>query len=659
MTTPINEILVSIFDAADQGQIIDPVSAPQDNEPTSDGRDNVEVTAYGGITSIIDYVISTVGGDDTASLNGSPRNTSVNLGDGADVLNITTELLGGSISGSRFSGAAGNDTFNIIARGSGATTSTFEGGFGSDLINLTGNFSRVNVTGGADRDTLSFGEGSNFSTSFVGMGAEDDRVVDNGWAMNVSASSINGGGGDDYIDFGSSTADAGAQGTLFTGGAGDDSMYGTRIGENTMLAGAGDDFVQTFTDNDDLVGGGGCDTLILGDGADSALGGDGNDVVIAEDGQNTIDGGNNDDLVLGGVGDDSILGGADAGADTLVGAGDDDTIRGGSGNDIIFGDGANVQTANDFLFEQDFDLFGRDGNDVAIEAEYTNGLSASEIVNSITNGAAPAPAPGWRREDGTAPVPPGSETLVLTNGEGDCETGDIFAELNNAADESPYLDNAWRDAEFAQLTNNNQGNNLLFGDSGDDIVFGGDGNDTIDGGIDDDTIIGGRGVDSMTGGAGSDVFVQGFFASNNANASTYGTNWTVTWTTPGQAPDVVTDFQTTDNNGNAIDRIAFANAAAVTFSNANNEAFVVRDATGSANFSGWANGQVVVFRGEWSASNRRFATSNNGPDALAFVATQDGAALNGRLASSMDQSVVLLDVNDQTFTGANFFGTIA
>lgn len=92
-------------------------------------------------------------------------------------------------------------------------------------------------------------------------------------------------------------------------------------GHDTLVAGAGDDFVLGRNGNDRLEG---------GDGADVISGGAGHDALF---------GGNQDDVMSGGAGNDLVQG--DAGNDAMLGGLGDDTLNGGDGNDVILGDHGN------------------------------------------------------------------------------------------------------------------------------------------------------------------------------------------------------------------------------------------------------------------------------------------------------------------------------
>jgi hypothetical protein len=117
-------------------------------------------------------------------------------------------------------------------------------------------------------------------------------------------------------------------------GEGDDTVtgYGSRAAGLTVLAGSGDDQVDT---------GAGADVVIGGTGGDEVAGGDGRDQLFGNDGQDYVDGQDGGDLAVGGQGSDTLYG-LD-GRDTLAGGEGDDHLEGGEdGDELVGGAGADV-----------------------------------------------------------------------------------------------------------------------------------------------------------------------------------------------------------------------------------------------------------------------------------------------------------------------------
>lgn len=687
-----------------------PVISPNTNfigiADTSNGEDHVEVSAQSGETSILNFYIQTdenfnladpeAGGEDSVELFGSVFNTTVDLGGADDLLEINTGAFVGSVNSSIFRGGYGNDIIRMLASaGSSTTNSVIFGGFGGDLIELRRNFTNTSVQGGAGNDSVQFMDGGDFASSFIGMGADDDLIYDNDYVREYDGSSLNGGGGDDTITIAAGTTGEGTAGTLITGGGGDDVVHGTAYGENTLLGGAGADFLQTFEDNDSIIGGGSCDTILVGQGSDRAFGEAGLDVIFGQDGQNTLDGGTEADFILGGTGDERIFGGSGNGKDTLVGGAGNDTVKGDSGDDIIFGDGLNPQTAGRFF------IFGEDGtlvHGITEFGEEVRGFNYDvfDLVDYLEDGYVES---GWRERDGDY-VNDFVDVDAQLAKDGDCYTSDLRTEIENAYDlgvkffdeeyDNGEVDgNGWEEGEYERLTygpttdsdyNLERGRNLLHGDSGNDIIFGGGGRDTIYGGTGNDTIIGSAGSDRMWGGTGDatptnpdtgfDVFVQGLNSSFWIDEAIYeGGNWSFRWD-DGEFPDVIEDFEATvsDESTTVRDRIAFANAGidypyggSFYLVNTYDEddsgtGFDILDATGTPGLFDWDRADLIIFSGIYQAGS--FETQNNGRDALVLVVPLDSEYFADDFILG-SQAVVLMNAGDQNFQGANFFGHFA
>ena len=181
---------------------------------------------------------------------------------------------------------------------------------------------------------------------------------------------------DTGLGSGDSTADTDAidytlsDGDLLTQGDVDVTAYGTSGGDDTVnISGETYDFsylkfgqgADMFTggDGDDIVfGNRGADTLFGGAGDDELHGGRGADTINGNQGTDIIFGGRGADLIHGGKDDDNISG--ERGADMIYGDKGDDTIDPGDGKDTIFYNdgGTDPEAQNGFDTIVNFDAGG-------------------------------------------------------------------------------------------------------------------------------------------------------------------------------------------------------------------------------------------------------------------------------------------------------------
>ena len=682
---------------AQQNQTIAPGVAPVGVTPPTDAADTVVITSTGGNGTIQGFDVNSAGGNDTVSLNGSPNVTTLTLGEGNDILNIATSILGGSITSSNFAGAAGNDTFNILANGVGAAATSFGGGNGADLFNLQGNYDNVTVGGGADRDRIQFtAAGGKFTNSLFVLGAGDDTLQDQLFGIDVAGTTVEGGGEDDLIDLQASTAGTGAAGLSVGGGFGEDVIIGTKSGENTLRGGGNNDFLQAFAGNDSVSGGAGVDTIFVGKGNDNAFGGGESDLIFGEAGQDTLSGGDGADIVVGGDGEDLIFGNAefanDDADDTLVGGSGDDTAVAGSGDTWIFGDGVDalVGLYNPF----DIPLFNTIDWTVGVGTAAATFGAGNENIATVIPPAAGSVIPVPSLGDG---ITSSLEFWLAANPDLNPATIAKLAtvtkdQLQGLAD----IDNLLVDnlpglaANTLPVAPGNGGffvatalgDDSLQGNSGQDVIFGGASagkqgfllpipgfgpayftfgdwsidKDTIEGNGQNDVIMGGLGADSMSGGIGSDLFLQEYGASNVIAFSIIppsiglesGNNLNITFQGTGpDRVDVITDFQAADSIGGIVDQLSFEGWNGRLQNN-----------LGAAT-NGFLVGDVVLYSGIYNSVAGTFITTSNlaGPDVLAFKA--EGSAIIGGVdafdaGDFGDQAVVLLGASKEAFSIDNF-----
>lgn len=137
-----------------------------------------------------------------------------------------------------------------------------------------------------------------------------------------------------------------------SGGAGDDTLYGSLTARNVLDGGDGEDLLVGGDADDILVGGAGADEMIGGGGIDAAsydtAGGPisvdllspwlntGDAIGDSYDSIENLIGSSYGDSLFGDNGANVLNGGQ--GADTLYGRGGNDRIYGGAGNDVMIGD---------------------------------------------------------------------------------------------------------------------------------------------------------------------------------------------------------------------------------------------------------------------------------------------------------------------------------
>jgi Ca2+-binding RTX toxin-like protein len=329
---------------------------------------------------------------------------------------------------------------------------------------------------------------------------------------------LNGGGGDDRLDFEGldPTQDPTAGIDRLDGGEGNDQLNGgpARVPQepDILIGGEGTDtadFSQRTAplsiDLDDVrndgqageeddvradvegvIGGSDSDTLIGNDAANVLDGRDGDDMLVGLGGEDTLEGGDGNDTLVGGDGSDTLRG--VAGDDALAGGDGDDDLSGGGGSDSLEGEagddmlagGAGIDTLDggpgvDLLNGGGIGLIGGDGAD-----ELNGGPGADVLLGGPGND---------RLDGGLGPDQingeAGRDTLTYED-----RTNPVTVRLNGLPDdgEDGEGDNVATDVE---------------------IVLGGTVWDTLTGDSDANTLSGGPGEDFVDGNPGSDRLAGG------------------------------------------------------------------------------------------------------------------------------------------------------
>ncbi len=475
-----------------------------------------------------------IGGDGNDYLYGDDQNYTARIGDishektaGADVLSggDGRDLIFGVIGDDTIDGGSGADFID-----SGEGNDVVDGGGGNDII--SGAAGQDTLTGGAgsdviwgDRGIVSSGaynrdgfwyeldhsllwdsvlqrDTDNYLLAPQLVGVETYQLFD---GVN-NKDTLVGGAGDDYLN-GEGDHDAlfGGEGSDYlVGHHGDDYLYG---GANQDVI-YGDDELGEHFGQDDLYGGAGADKLFGGGGNDYLFGGDGDDL---------LDGGSGSDNLFGNAGVDLISGGD--GVDYLTGGRGDDTLSGGEGSDTFY---FNLGDGNDTVIDSTDDLQG----DVWV---FGAGISFEDI-NLHDTGAGTLLEVGsqdtiefehqlddskrWEFANESYMFASSSsddlhtnnqsETVFLYDGDDVVSTYGgvdvVFAGLGN---DTAYL-GLGDDSFYGE-----DGDDWAYGEEGDDTLYGGDGENALDGGSGDDTLNGGSQTDFLYGGDGQDELFGG------------------------------------------------------------------------------------------------------------------------------------------------------
>lgn len=275
----------------------------------TDGADSYAVTTNDT------YSLSFRGGSDY--LLSQAGTTTAYMGDGNDFVRIeggTVRAYGGLGSdrfvdfgtGARLNGGDGNDQFDVR----GATNYVFSGAAGDDRFNILTNTSAARMYGNDGNDVFS-GNSHRVSGLILG-GAGNDQFLDFG---NYAGATVTLGGGEgndlyrvdsnapatiaEYWNQGVDTVQISDGGTY---------TLGTNL-ERLFVVGGGTEGAQ-------LAGNGLANWIVGGSGGDTIDGGAGDDQLYGLRGDDSIGGGDGNDRIYGGLGIDSMAGGQ--GADTFV-----------------------------------------------------------------------------------------------------------------------------------------------------------------------------------------------------------------------------------------------------------------------------------------------------------------------------------------------------
>jgi trimeric autotransporter adhesin len=518
--------------------------------PSASGNDlilggaGIDRITDGGGTNFID---AGNGNDIVKTGNGDDR---IKGGQGDDLIEDT----GGR---SFVEAGSGRDTVRT-----GGDDDWIEGGDDGDL--LWGNGGRDAIYGGGtDDQTLSL-EGA------IGLGESGDPSSQQG-------DLLSGDEGNDLL-VGAELADllaGGDGGDVIVGGAGDDTVYGDGTVifafldwavQRELFVSAGGIYKVTqerfFVPEADLSTG----------AADVVYGGAGEDWVMAGAGDDFVDGGDHNDLLVGDAGDDVVIGGdgddvvdGDSAAVTAAGLAGDDYVDGGAGNDKVFG-----ESGADYLLggEGEDELYGGDGNDVLIggagqdsilwggAGKDTYVFNAGDVIGHEFINDVPA---GSDDPEASVLVLSGVERSQIKFGLGSLRIdlgGDAHVHVVGFNADDPFstrvLDSIRFDDGQAMSYDDvleqgfdidgtdgddflagtgvvdridaKGGNDFVYGRAGNDTIAGGAGNDSLNGESGNDTLAGGTGDDLLNGDVGDDLYLFELGDGDDGISDSAGTN---------------------------------------------------------------------------------------------------------------------------------------
>ncbi|UOD50383.1 DUF4214 domain-containing protein [Orrella daihaiensis] len=455
------------------------------------------------------------GGDDTDTAVFTAAVSAANLLD-ADLVNVEnvgvrgaytfdfsaqTEAL--NITGSS---GIGDDAAKTIVGGTG--NDTILGGSGNDVI--IGGAGDDTIAGGAGADRLTGGAGDNVITD-AGVGADiithnaanstvEIEVTGSDW-INVAAledgATVTAGGDtatNRRVDGSTSTASVTIDGGALTTGEG---SYITGSGADTIDGGGGDDYIEAGAGNDTIDSGGGDDYIDAGGGDDTINGGDGADEIYGMAGSDRIDGGDGADKIYGGVGVDTLTGGA--GNDIFyferIDATSGDSPDQAKDSITDFGNGTDqIRIIDNTGLLTGIDLTS---SDVTLVFPHSTGPTGELRVNHQNTSSPFVTVIKVTTHDGT----------VLAIDERHISLDVTLANGGNRTAVGGDLGDTIAGGNGNDTIRGGGGDDLFFGFEGDDTLYGDAGNDRIFGSDGNDTIIGGAGADFLMGNNGADTFV--------------------------------------------------------------------------------------------------------------------------------------------------------
>jgi Ca2+-binding RTX toxin-like protein len=494
----------------------------------ANGGDDV-ITAGNGLADLVKLTIDGGAGNDT--ITGGDGNDTLIGGDGNDVITggrgADTARLG-----------AGDDKFvwnpgdgsDIVEGQDGTDTLVFNGANIAEQISISANGSRASFT--RDIANITMDLNGIERIEFNALGGSDNIVVNNLSHTDVTQVAI-----DLAATLGDVTPDGLLDTVTVKGTGGADHIVVTASGTAVTVSGLSEVVTIDHADASDqlsISGGAGSDTIDASTVPTGTMalildGGAGNDTLIGSRGADQLIGGDGSDVVTGGMGDDTAQLGA--GNDQFVwNPGDgSDVVEGQAGTDTLLFNGSNAAESIDISANGERVRFFRDVGTVTmdlngVEHIHFNALGSADkiVVNDLTGtgvtqvaldlaGTAGGTAGDGQADSVTVNGTAGADnikvtaagTLVTVNG----LSAQVTIDHADAGDVLTIAGGVGDDVIDASGLAANKIGLILNGGSGTDVIRGSHGDDSIAGGTGNDTAFMGDGNDVFTWnpGDGSDV----------------------------------------------------------------------------------------------------------------------------------------------------------
>jgi Ca2+-binding RTX toxin-like protein len=333
-------------------------------------------------------------------------------------------------------------------------------------------------------------------THIVGLGGQgNDTILLHGFNGSGVTAELDGGVGDDRIEYDASTGLNSVAGARIVGGLGNDKLTG----------GDANDVIYGGAGNDTIKGGGGYDILFGDQGkvADTVTPEFISSRITTADGDDKIEGGDADDVIFGGGGNDQLKG--DTGDDVIIGDGGRFEYTRTGGHVDIASLRPDAYEPTPVTDPVDPDIISNEID--AVYFEMVDVFKATDLGfggnDQIFGGADDDMILGGSGDD-TVKGEGGDDIILGGKGFDDLQGGDdddsIFG--NDQAD--TIAGNAGDD-----VISGGAGNDLVHGNTGDDVMKGDTGADVMYGDEDDDQVFGQTEPDILFGGADDDLVVGG------------------------------------------------------------------------------------------------------------------------------------------------------